>query len=119
MAAELAVDEAAQVYIDRIAPEHRPLFDRIHGLVQAVHPDASVTLSYRMPTYKVGKRRLFVGVWKHGISMYGWKKDEAASFVERHPTTKTSTGTIRLRPEDFADVSDDELCDLIRAALDH
>jgi uncharacterized protein YdhG (YjbR/CyaY superfamily) len=92
VAGDLEVDEAARAYIDAIAPEHRPLFDRIHGLVQAVHPDASLTLSYRMPTYKVGERRLFVGVWKHGISMYGWKQEEAASFVERHPATKTSRG---------------------------
>jgi|ERR1700728_391147 uncharacterized protein YdhG (YjbR/CyaY superfamily) len=118
MAAELAVDEAAQTYIDGIAPEHRPLFDRVHNLVRAVHPDASLTLSYRIPTYVVGKRRLFVGVWKHGISIYGWKPEDVLSFVERHPATKSSKGTIRLRHEDSAEVSDDELRDLIRAALD-
>jgi uncharacterized protein YdhG (YjbR/CyaY superfamily) len=118
MAAELEADEAVQTYIVGISPEHRPLFDRIHALVGIVHPDASLTLSYRIPTYVVGKRRLFVGVWKHGISIYGWKQEEALSFVERHPATKASKGTIRLRPEDSAEVSDEELCDLIRAALD-
>ncbi|MEA2590759.1 MAG: hypothetical protein QOD62_590, partial [Actinomycetota bacterium] len=48
-------------YIDAIAPEHRPLFDRLHRLVLAVYPDAAVVLSYQIPTYKVGRRRLFVG----------------------------------------------------------
>jgi uncharacterized protein YdhG (YjbR/CyaY superfamily) len=118
VAADFIVDEAVQAYLDEIEPEHRPLFDRIHGLVYAVHPDASLTLSYRMPTYKVGKHRLFVGVWKHGISFYGWKQGEEVAFVDRHPATKTSKGTIRLTPEDASDVSDDELCGLIRAALD-
>jgi hypothetical protein len=59
-------------YIDAIAPEHRPLFDRLHRLVLEEHPDAAVVLSYKIPTYKVGHRRLFLGVWKHGVSIYGW-----------------------------------------------
>ena len=29
-------------------------------------------LSYHIPTYEVGRRRLYVGVWKHGVSIYGW-----------------------------------------------
>jgi hypothetical protein len=39
-------------------------------------------------------------------------------FVSRHPGLKTSTGTIRLRPEDAAEIADHEFADLIRAALD-
>ena len=61
------MDDAVGAYIDAIPPEHRPLFDRIHQLVLAAHPDAKVVFSYQMPTYKVGRRRLFVGVWKHGV----------------------------------------------------
>jgi uncharacterized protein YdhG (YjbR/CyaY superfamily) len=113
----LEVDQAAQSYIDGIAPEHRQLFDRMHRLVAAVHPTAAVVLSYKMPTYVVGPRRLHVGVWKHGVSIYGWKQGDISAFVARHPTTKTSTGTIRLRPEHSDNISDDELCDLVRAGL--
>jgi hypothetical protein len=28
-----AMDAAVRDYIDRIAPEHRPLFDRVHRLI--------------------------------------------------------------------------------------
>ena len=112
------IDEAVHVYIDAIVPEHRPVFDRLHRLVLAVHPEAVVVLSYQIPTYKVGKRRLYVGVWKHGVSIYGWQRGREASFVARHPALKTSKGTIQLRPQDAADIRDDELCDLVRAALD-
>ncbi len=59
---------------DGIAPEHRPLFDRLHRLILAAHPGAAVVLSYKIPTYKVGGRRLYVGVWKHGVSIYGWQQ---------------------------------------------
>ena len=110
------MDDAVRDYIDAIAPEHRPLFDRLHRLVLEAHPDAAVVLSYQMPTYKVGDRRLFVGVWKHGVSIYGW--GEGRGFAARHPELKTSTGTIQLRPDDDAGIGDDELRDLVRAALD-
>lgn len=110
------MDEAVQSYIDGIAAEHRALFDRLHRLILAVHPDAAVVLSYKIPSYKVGKRRLYVGAWKHGLSIYGWGRDDA--FTSRHPALKTSKGTLQLRPEDAATIPDDELIDLVRAALD-
>src|SRR5271165_5562042 len=84
------LDPSVQSYIDGIAPEHRPLFDRIHGLILAEHPEATVVLSYNMPTYKVGGRRLYVGLWKHGVSIYGWQRGGDAGFAARHPELKAS-----------------------------
>jgi uncharacterized protein YdhG (YjbR/CyaY superfamily) len=112
------MDEAVRVYIEGIDPAHRALFDRLHRLILAAHPDATVVLSYAIPTYKVGKRRLFVGAWTHGVSIYGWQEGRDAGFSARHPALKTGKGTIRLSPEDAAAISDDELRDLVRAALD-
>ena len=112
------MDEAVQRYIDGIAPEHRPLFDRLHRLILSVHPDATVVLSYKIPTYKVGERRLHVGIWKHGLSIYGWRQGRDDAFTSRHPALKTSKGTIQLRPEDAAAIPDEELRDLVRTALD-
>jgi uncharacterized protein YdhG (YjbR/CyaY superfamily) len=114
----IALDETVQLYIDRIPPEQRPLFDRLHRLILATYPDVTVSLSYKIPTYKVGKRRLYVGAWKHGLSVYGWPQGHEVAFTDRHPGLKTSKGTIRLRPEDLTAISDDELTDLARAALD-
>jgi uncharacterized protein YdhG (YjbR/CyaY superfamily) len=111
------VDEAVRGYIDAIPAGHRPLFDRLHQLILAAYPGAVVVLSYKMPAYKVGSCRLYVGAWKHGISVYGWKQGRDAGFTARHPELTTSTGTIRLRPEDAADISDEEFRDLVRSAL--
>jgi hypothetical protein len=79
------MDDAVRDYIDAMAPEHRPLFDRLHRLVLEAHPDAAVVLSYQIPTYKVGRRRLFVGVWKHGVSIDGWGQGRDGGFTARHP----------------------------------
>jgi uncharacterized protein YdhG (YjbR/CyaY superfamily) len=112
------MDDGVRKYVEAIAPEHRPLFDRLHHVVRRTHPEATLVLSYRIPTYKVGKRRLHVGVWNHGLSIYGWRQGREAPFTSRHPETRTSKGTIQLRPEDAAVISDEELCVLVRAALD-
>ena len=111
------MDDVVREYIDAIAPDRRPLFDRLHRLVLEAFPDAEVVLSYKMPTYKVGRHRLFVGVWQHGVSIYGWAQGRDAGFTARHPELRTSTGTIQLRPEDAAAIPDGEFRDLVRATL--
>ena len=55
-----------QAYIDGIPPGRRPLFERLHRLILTAHPGAQVTLSYKMPAYKAGNRRLYVGAWNMG-----------------------------------------------------
>jgi uncharacterized protein YdhG (YjbR/CyaY superfamily) len=112
------MDDAVRDYIEAVDPRHRPLFDRLHRLVLEAHPDAAVVLSYQIPTYKVGRNRLFLGVWKHGVSVYGFQQGRDGGFIARHPELKTSKGTIRLRPEDAAGISDEELRGLVRSALD-
>ena len=66
-----------------------------------MYPDAAVVISYRIPTYKVGRRRLYIGAWQHGLSVYGWPQ-ERDDFITRHPELKSSKGTIRLSPQDAA-----------------
>jgi uncharacterized protein YdhG (YjbR/CyaY superfamily) len=94
------------------------MFDRVHRLIMTAHPDANVVLSYQIPTYKVGKRRLYVGAWQHGISIYGWGQGRDGGFTERHLELRTSKGTIRLRPQDAAAIPDEELSALVSAALE-
>ncbi len=100
-----------------IAGEYRELFGRVDGLILGAYPEAVVKLSYRMPSYWVGKRRLYVGVWKHGLSVYGWPQGREKDFMARHPELKTSKGTIQIRARDAAGLSDGELLELVHAAL--
>jgi uncharacterized protein YdhG (YjbR/CyaY superfamily) len=112
------VDNAVKAYIDAIPREQRPLFDRLHRLVLKTRPDAEVVISYNIPTYKVGRRRLFVAAWKHGVSIYGWDQGRDAGFMARHPKLVTGKGTIKLRAADLAGIPDDELRDLVHHALE-
>ncbi len=110
------MDDAVRRYRDEIASEHRPVFDRLHQLILSTCPDAELALSYEMPTYRIGRRRLNVGVWEHGLSLYV-SPSRDAGFSARHPELAAGKGTIRLTPEDAARVPDAEFRDLVRAAL--
>jgi uncharacterized protein YdhG (YjbR/CyaY superfamily) len=109
--------DTVQDYIDAIAPANRPVFDRIHRLVLASYPDAEMLISYQMPTYKVGDNRLDGGAWKNWVAIYGLDNSRDGGFADRHPELRTSKGTIQLRPDAAATISDAELRDLVRAAL--
>jgi hypothetical protein len=111
-----AMDEAVRRYRDEMDSEYRPVFDRLHRLIVAMCPDVDVVLSYGMPTYRIGRRRLNVGVWKHGLSLYV-SPNRDGGFSARHPELAAGKGTIKLRPADAVGIPDAEFQDLIRAAL--
>ena len=111
------MDAAARDFVAAIDADRRPLFDRVQGLVLEAHPDAELVLSYKMPTFVVGRYRLHVGVWKHGLSFYGWEPGRDAGFTARHPELAGAKGTLKLPPDVAADIPDDELRDFLRATL--
>jgi hypothetical protein len=110
------MDDAVRRYRDQIARESQPVFDRLHELIIGTFPDAQVVLSYGMPTYRMGRRRLNVGAWEHGLSLYVSPRRDGG-FSERHPELASGKGTIKVSPQDAARISDDEFRELARAAL--
>lgn len=111
------MDEAVADYIEGIDADRRPLFDRMHRLIMEVHPEAAVVLSYKMPTYVAGAQRLHVGVWKHGLSFYGWQHGRDGGLVARHPDLYNGKGTLRLPLIEAPRISDEELRAFAAAVL--
>jgi uncharacterized protein YdhG (YjbR/CyaY superfamily) len=103
-------------YRDEMDSEYRSVFDRLHRLIVGTCPDAEVVLSYGMPAYRIGRRRLNIGVWKHGLSLYV-SPNRDGGFSGRHPELAAGKGTIKLRPEDAERIDDEDFADLVRAAL--
>lgn len=101
--------EDVAAYVEAIDAERRPLFDRVHRLVLEVRPDAQLEMSYKMPTYVAGQQRLHVGVWKHGLSFYGWQHGRDGGLAARHPHLENGRGTLRLPVAEAEGISDDEL----------
>jgi hypothetical protein len=111
-----AMDEAVRRYRDEMDSEFRPVFDRLHRLMVATCPGAELVVSYGMPTFRIGRRRLNIGVWQHGLSLYV-SPNRDGGFSARHPALAAGKSTIKLRPADAAGIPDAEFQDLFRAAL--
>jgi uncharacterized protein YdhG (YjbR/CyaY superfamily) len=111
------MDAAVRAYVDGIATDTRPLFDRIHRLIVGEFPDVEVGISYQMPVYRRAARSLNVGAWKHGVSIYGWSDQGTSSIVDRHPELSSGKGTLRITRAVADDILDEELVELIRGAL--
>ena len=110
-------DADVQAYVDAVPPERRPLFDRVDALIGEAFPDVRTTISYAMPTYVVGRHRLYVGVWRHGLSFYGWNSGRDGGLSERHPELVSGSGTLRLTFRVAGRITDDELRAFVRATL--
>ena len=105
-------------YLAAINPTIRPLFDRIQSVVLDVHPDVEIIISYDMPTFVVGDRRLHVAAWKGWVSLYGWDADHDGGLVARFPKASSGRGTLKITPAIAASITDDELQAFVLGALD-
>ncbi|GAB2551084.1 DUF1801 domain-containing protein [Nocardia heshunensis] len=110
------MDTAVSRYREEMDPALQPLFDRLDRLIVGTCPDAEVTMAYDMPTYRVGRRRLHIAAWKHGLSLYVAPARDGG-FSARHPELASGKSTIKLRPEDAAGIPDTDFQNLVRAAL--
>ena len=104
-------------YLDGVAPEHRAIWDRVEHIVRSLHPDVELRITYDMPTFVVGEHRLPVGVWKHGLSLYGVDESRDAGFIGRHPELSSGRGTVKLPTSRADEFSDDELTAMLAAVL--
>jgi hypothetical protein len=111
------VDPDVQAYIEGIAPEHRPMWDRVEHLVRELHPDVEMRITYDMPTFVVGEHRLPVGVWKHGLSLYGLHEGNDAGLITRRPELSSGRGTVKLPTKQAASFTDAELSATLKAVL--
>ena len=57
-------------------------------------------ISYRIPTYYVGRRRVYLGPWKEGVSLHATRGDLIEYFKQRHPAIKTGKGSLNFRLTD-------------------
>ena len=107
------MDPAVQSYIDAIPEEHKPLFNHLQSLILALDPGAEIGISYKIPTYKVGRRRVFLGLWKGGVSLHAVPVDQ---FKQRHPSIKTGKGSLNFRLTD--ELPEAHIREVIKRAMD-
>src|SRR5437763_12062875 len=106
------MDETVEGYVNAIPPAKRPLFDRLQSLILDLYPDAELGMSYHMPTYRVGRRRVFLGLWKDGVSIHGVPVE---AFRQQHPKIKTGRGSFNFKVTD--EVPEADVREAIRQSI--
>ena len=105
-----------QNYIDAV-PEGKPLFDQLQGLILSLYPDAEVAISEQIPTYKVRGRKIGLGYWKRGVSLYLARQHDVDEFEDEHQAADSGVDCINFKVSDVVPMP--VLKQVIRNAIEH
>jgi uncharacterized protein YdhG (YjbR/CyaY superfamily) len=65
-------------YIDGCAPQAQPILRRVRATIAKAAPDATETISYGMPAFKLRRILVYFAAFKHHIGLYPPVKGDAA-----------------------------------------
>lgn len=87
----------------------------LHRLVATLFPKATMDMSYKMPTYRVGENFIAWGNKKSHLSVYTCSAQRIADFRLRHPEIRSGVGCLNFRDADDVPLAD--LKRVVRNAL--
>jgi uncharacterized protein YdhG (YjbR/CyaY superfamily) len=92
----MAVAKDVDEYIASVPAEHRGTVEKLRRLIAAAAPEASESISYGVPTYKIGGRPLvYFGTAKPHFALYGVSGIIRETYKEELAGCSMSKGTIR------------------------
>jgi len=103
-------------YIQSIRKQRYDRFMSIHQLIIQRYPGATIDMSYRMPTYRIGDAWVALANQKQYISLYTCSASHLESYKQKYPQQKTGKGCINFRDSD--EIHYDELESVIRHAIE-
>jgi uncharacterized protein YdhG (YjbR/CyaY superfamily) len=65
-------------YIDRCTPQAQPILRRVRATIAKAAPDATETISYGIPAFKLRRILVYFAAFKHHIGLYPPVKGPAA-----------------------------------------
>ena len=110
------MNDRVQAYFEAVPAARRARLDVLHELIVALFPEAEMTLSYEMPTYRVKSGWVAIANQKHYVSLYTCGAAHIAAFKAKHPRYKTGAGCINFRDTDELPLED--LKQVIRHAIE-
>lgn len=111
------MNKEVQRYLSSVPEGRQPLVNQLHALILNLYPDATIDMSYRMPTYKVQDGWVALANQKRYVSLYTCGAHHLKEFKEKHPDIKTGKGCINFREIDKLPIS--AVKRVIRHAIEH
>lgn len=102
-------------YLAQLPEARRERALALHGLILSLFPQASVSLGYRMPTYRLGAQFVAWASTKRHLAFYTCSAERIAGFRARHPEVEAGRGCLRFRDRQRLPLAD--LALVVRNAL--
>jgi len=97
-------------------PAHRAKsLAQIHDLIMSEFPQATESMEYKMPTYKIGDNWLAIANQKAHISFYTCDPALIQPYLDQHPNIRAGKGCLRFRDTQTVDLP--TLRTVVRLAL--
>jgi len=106
-----------QAYFDAVPENRLPRLQKLHDLVLECFPEATVDMTYKMPTYRYGEGWVAIANQKNYVSLYTCSVEHLAEFKQQYPTYKTGKGCINFRAKD--DLPEAAIKTVIQHAIQH
>ena len=91
-----AVMKTVESYIDQSSPDVQKVLSKLRLTIRRAAPDAEESISYGIPTFKVGGKALvYFAAFQAHIGFYPMTAGVRAKFKKELSPYKQSTGTVR------------------------
>ncbi|MCB1874435.1 MAG: DUF1801 domain-containing protein [Chromatiales bacterium] len=103
-------------YYAAVPEDRREKLLHLHRLILSLYPDATMKISWRMPSFRNGDGWVAIANQKNYISLYTCGEKHIAGFKKSYPHIKTGKGCINLQDRDPMD--DTALAQVIHHAME-
>jgi uncharacterized protein YdhG (YjbR/CyaY superfamily) len=96
----VSIASSVDAYLAALPAEQRAALERLRQQVAQLVPDAVETISYGMPTFKLGDRALlWYAGWKAHCSIYPLTDSFSASHVDALKGYRRTKGSLHFTPD--------------------
>ncbi|WP_447968402.1 iron chaperone [Nitrospira sp. M1] len=89
----------------------------LHDMILELYPDATVDMTYKMPTYRVREGWVAIANQKNYVALYTCESHHIEAFNKKYPNINTGKGCIRFKDRDSLPLSD--VKPVVKHAIEH
>ncbi|MBN1785556.1 MAG: DUF1801 domain-containing protein [Candidatus Methanofastidiosa archaeon] len=100
------LEKHVRTYIENVSDERKSLFYELFSLILDTYPNATIGMSYQVPTFRSKTGWVALGYRKDGVSLYTDGPENISAFKALHPSIRTGKGSIKFRKGEVVPLSD-------------
>ena len=111
------MNEDVRKYFSSVPEARIEKVEALHDLITRLYPKATVDMSCKMPTYRLGEGWVAIANQKNYVSLHTCGYHHIEYFRSQHPSIKTGKGCINFKDRDELPLQDIEA--VVKHAIDH